>query len=223
MPIYVAGLDLGQQKDYSALVILEAFGRKLKNLDNEQELIELPFSRLNLRHIERFPLGTKYAEIARLVDDRMSRTPEPRFLAVDVTGVGLGVIEMIPTRLNAAQISITGGDQVHYGDGALQYRVPKRDLVAGLSIALQNEVLKIAAGLPHAQLLTNELANFRVKITAAANDTYAAWREADHDDLVLAAGLAAWYADFVFRSFQQCAAEQAFIERLHSRVSISRY
>ena len=32
----------------------------------------------------------------------------------------------------------------------------------------------------------NELLNFEVKITAAANDTCSAWREGTHDDLVLA-------------------------------------
>jgi hypothetical protein len=34
-----------------------------------------------------------------------------------------------------------------------------------------------------------------VKITAAANETFAAWREGAHDDLVLAVALACWHAD----------------------------
>ena len=33
---------------------------------------------------------------------------------------------------------------------------------------------------------------FRVKITEAANETFGAWREGQHDDLLLAVALAAW-------------------------------
>jgi hypothetical protein len=47
----------------------------------------------------------------------------------------------------------------------------------------------------HAETLEMELQNFRVKITAAANETFEAWRERDHDDLVLALALAAWHAE----------------------------
>ena len=36
---------------------------------------------------------------------------------------------------------------------------------------------------------------FQVTITNAANDTYGAWREGTHDDLVLSVALAAWYAE----------------------------
>jgi len=52
--------------------------------------------------------------------------------------------------------------------------------------------LKIASQLPEADTLTRKLQNFQVKITGAANDTYGAWREGTHDDLVLAAALALW-------------------------------
>ena len=34
-----------------------------------------------------------------------------------------------------------------------------------------------------------------MKITTAGNDTYEAWRESDHDDLVLAAAFACWYGE----------------------------
>jgi hypothetical protein len=49
--------------------------------------------------------------------------------------------------------------------------------------------------LAHAETLETELQNFRVKITAAANETFGAWRERDHDDLVLALALAVWHAE----------------------------
>ncbi len=41
--------------------------------------------------------------------------------------------------------------------------------------------------------LVKELLNFRVKINiSTAHDSYEAWREGDHDDLVLSVALACW-------------------------------
>jgi hypothetical protein len=40
--------------------------------------------------------------------------------------------------------------------------------------------------------LARELQTFKIKMTAAGNETLESWRERDHDDLVLAVALAAW-------------------------------
>jgi hypothetical protein len=42
-----------------------------------------------------------------------------------------------------------------------------------------------------------ELLAFRAKVTASANETFEAWRERDHDDLVLAVATAAWVGEHV--------------------------
>jgi hypothetical protein len=53
--------------------------------------------------------------------------------------------------------------------------------------------LKIADALPLKDTLVKELLNFRVKINiSTAHDSYEAWREGDHDDLVLCVALACW-------------------------------
>jgi hypothetical protein len=57
-------------------------------------------------------------------------------------------------------------------------------------------------------VLVKELMNFRVKITAHANDTYDAWREETHDDLVLALAMACWYRGQMMKRHQM----QLFIE-----------
>src|SRR5262249_44300270 len=45
-------------------------------------------------------------------------------------------------------------------------------------------------------VVTRELQNFTVKIKlSTTNETFEAWRERDHDDLVLAVALAAWVAE----------------------------
>jgi hypothetical protein len=77
------------------------------------------------------------------------------------------------------------------------YRVPKRDLVSAVQVLLQSERLKIVRSLPEAATLRSEFQNFRVKIDPrTAHDSYSHWREAEHDDLVLATALAAWFRQF---------------------------
>ncbi len=78
---------------------------------------------------------------------------------------------------------------------ANDWHVPKRDLVATLQILLQGKRLLVADALPDAAVLLQEMLNFQMKITAAANDVYGAWREGAHDDLVLAVALACWWAE----------------------------
>jgi hypothetical protein len=180
-PKYTLGLDLGQTKDYTALVILERHG----------EAEEAVF---HARHLERFPLGTPYPAIVSSVAAMLKQPPllkEPPRLAVDETGVGAPVVDLFrQARLNAAlhPIHITGGATVNH-DRGVEF-VPKRDLVSVVQVALQTDRLKIAESLPEAQTLARELQDFQVKITEAANDTYGAWREGAHDDLVLAVAMA---------------------------------
>jgi len=90
--------------------------------------------------------------------------------------------------------TITGGSSLTAND--FGYGVPKRDLVTSLQVIFQEERIKIAATLQLGPVLTEELLNFRVKINpTTGNDSFEAWRERDHDDLVLAVSLALWWAD----------------------------
>lgn len=227
------GLDLGQSNDYTALVIIEARGT-MRTVTWEGEMFgfpkpeqlsfeTLPVSGLDVRHIERFRLGTTYQEIALKIGQRMRGIPTPRSLIVDRTGVGVGVAEMM-SHLNPIGATITAGGHATITSPNL-VSVPKRDLVAGLQVALQNGILRIAKKLPNASLLTNELTTFRAKVTAAGRDTYESWREADHDDLVLAAALSVWWAAecFRFRAAQvQEFLNQRRVEQLmrQSRISL---
>ena len=52
---------------------------------------------------------------------------------------------------------------------------------------------RLAEGLPLANVLIEELQNFRAKITAESGHvSFEQWRERDHDDVVLALALACW-------------------------------
>jgi hypothetical protein len=101
-------------------------------------------------------------------------------------------VEKLPGLL--VGITIHGGDSVSR-DG-LRWRVPKRDLVSAAVIQFQNGALSIAAALPEAATLRSELETFRMKIDArTGHDSYEAWREGQHDDLVLALSLAVWFGE----------------------------
>lgn len=151
---------------------------------------------LSLRHLERFPLGTPYPEIVERVGAMLASAPlfdRATAFVVDATGVGTGVVDQfVHADLYPIPVTIHGGDKVSPQEPG--YRVPKRDLVAAVQVLLQNERLKIARALPEAETLRRELQNFRVKIDPkTAHDSYSHWREAEHDDLVLATALAAWF------------------------------
>ncbi|MGZ4358024.1 MAG: hypothetical protein ACXVRU_14570 [Gaiellaceae bacterium] len=70
--------------------------------------------------------------------------------------------------------------------------LPKRDVASTIAVLLQTGRLRIARDLKESETLLRELLSFRVKISLTGHDTYEAWREQEHDDLVLAVGLAAW-------------------------------
>ena len=77
-------------------------------------------------------------------------------------------------------VTITGGERPSLVNGS--QRVPKRDLVTGLQLAFDNRELELAGGVPAMKLLISELMGMRVKVTAAGNERYEAWREGAHDD-----------------------------------------
>ena len=61
---------------------------------------------------------------------------------------------------------------------------------------MQAGLLKVAEELPDATEVVQELLNFRVKIDPlTAHDSYGAWREGQHDDLVLATAVACRYGE----------------------------
>jgi len=63
-------------------------------------------------------------------------------------------------------------------------------------VLLQTERLKVAKSLPLADILVKELLNFQVKINVnTAHDSYGAWQEGTHDDLVLACAMACWLGE----------------------------
>jgi hypothetical protein len=104
-----------------------------------------------------------------------------------------------PIRVTRCPITITGGDAVTRAEGG-GWRVPKRDLISATLVLLQNGQLKVAEALKLRETLVKELLAFRAKINiATAHDSYEAWRENDHDDLVLSVAMACWAGERFLR------------------------
>jgi hypothetical protein len=70
-----------------------------------------------------------------------------------------------------------------------------------ISILLETRIgrtrrLSFSRRLPMLDVLMEELKNFRVKINlATGHESFEAWRERDHDDLVLAVALGCWVGE----------------------------
>ncbi len=188
-PDYVIGLDLGQASDYTALAVLER-PAPVPN-SNVAPVYPLPY-------LKRFRLSTPYTDIVPAVA-KLASTPPLRgaTLVVDYTGVGRALVDMLrkaSTGCRIIPVTITAGQAVTRAEDG-SYHVPKKELVTSLQLVLQARRLKVAAALPESDTLIEEMHNFRVKVTLAANETFGAWREGQHDDLVLAVAVAAWWAE----------------------------
>lgn len=188
---YFVGLDLGQVNDFTAIAVLEA-----TTTWNQDGAGDTTYA---VRHLERLPLGTSYPAVVRRVE-KLFAVPQlmDGYLVLDATGVGRAITDSLKdAAIQATRIvpvTITAGTTAT-PDGHGGWHVPKKDLVAVMQLLLQGRRLQIASALPEAAILKKELQNFQVKITLAANETFGAWREGQHDDLVLAVACAAWYAE----------------------------
>jgi hypothetical protein len=199
---YIVGCDLGQANDYTALSILEKHREVTSTV--EQRGFEPPTdvtttrNIFHLRHLQRLKLGTSYPDVCNIVGVMLKALPPAKLapaLVIDKTGVGAPIFDLMQkTGLRPIAITITGGfDEVRVLSN--DWRIPKRNLVSTLAVLLQSGRLKVAPDLAQAETFISELSNFKVKISAAGHDSYNAWRESIHDDLVLSVALAAWHGE----------------------------
>lgn len=139
---FYVGVDLGQRRDPSTVVVVEKKGV------------------LRVRHAERIALGTPYPEVVERVRSitRHRELAGNCALAVDGTGVGAPVVDMLrAARLECeiAAVTITGGErQYRTGSG---WSVPRRDLMAVVQVLLEQDELKVARGLRELGALMREL------------------------------------------------------------------
>ncbi len=183
MRSYILAVDLGQTNDHTAVV-----GLRRTSGDG-----------LECIGIERLPLGMSYpAQVDHIVGlTRRSELSGRCMVAVDATGVGAPVVDLLRPRVSPAPfyaVTITSGDRVtkEYN----KWRVPKRDLIGAAQVALQQRLVKLPRASVEAEALIEELLAYRVTIGPNGHDTYGNdWRQAPHDDLVLALAIGIYVAN----------------------------
>src|SRR5579885_3369327 len=184
---WIVSADLGQVSDYTAVAAVEVGG-------------SAPDRTAFVGFLRRWR-GVSYPETVRRIKEVATRGELAEAdLVVDMTGVGRGVIDLVREALPGRRVygvTLTHGMRVTDGHGRHDKNVPKRDVVVSAQVMIQANPkrLTIARELPDRTLLEDELANYRVKISEHLNDLYAAARETDHDDLVIAVAQACWAAE----------------------------
>jgi hypothetical protein len=148
-----------------------------------------PFT-FRVAHLERLPLRTPYtAQLARIFAIK-NRLPRATQLIIDVTGIGKGLFDMaVEQHLDPIGVVIHSGFEVHRRPYDSIITVPKMRLVAELDKRLQSNDIFVHESLKDWPALRRELLNFRPEITRAGTETWNA-RSGEHDDLVIALGLA---------------------------------
>lgn len=187
--MFTIGVDLASQHDYTAASVVRS---KFLGSDGEKRTHFCG-------HLERWrePYPKTVERVCALANKPDLRAAT---LCVDQTGVGRPVVDMLRAALPGRRVvgvTITAGSVPTRGEHRDDIRVPKKLIVSTLQVLLAEQRLKMSRELALFPALQTELQVFRVKITPALNETYEAWREKDHDDLVLSVGLAAWLSENV--------------------------
>jgi hypothetical protein len=219
MPNWTFGLDLGQARDYSALVVTErvltfvlydelatfevAPDRPLDAYWLDERLV---VDEYHVRHLQRWALGTPYDVVVEQVAELM-RAPDLRgraVLALDKTGVGTGVADMFHAAHRQGRLgdlpprafTLTAGFSAKGGAGGRANSastIHKGDLVGRVVRLNESDRIKIPPGLSGSEDLVRELRGFTLKQnTRTGNVTYEAAKEAIHDDYVIALALSVW-------------------------------
>jgi len=200
---YIVSVDLGTMNDFTAISILDELYRprvKQTAADVRRGLEGTVYNEriYALRHLQRIKLKTSYVDIVATIAGLMNSSPlrGDCELVVDSTGVGRPVVDMLlKEHLNPVAVTITGGKSVSNPAGS-EYHVPKRDLATSLQVAFASKRLSIVSGLSLTNDFLREVENFKIKISIGGSETYEAWREKDHDDLVLSVAMGVWWAFF---------------------------
>jgi hypothetical protein len=147
---------------------------------------------LTVRYAPRLPLDTELVSIPGFVraatqrfDGEFGRPKVPQTLLVDATGNGHALIELLRRerhglRLLPVCIS-TGRTAKHLKDSYLS--IPRSDLLTRLKLLFERGQIKMERRAPGMEILERELLHFETT-----------GHQSEHDDLVMALGLAIWQA-----------------------------
>lgn len=180
------GLDIGQQRNPTALCTVEANPRPRGERTDWHYLV---------RHLERLPIGTSYPDIAQrlnAVAQRLrQRSPQTPQLFVDATGLGKPLIDLLSQETESIRqirgVYFTHGDRMTREGRDI--RLGKAYLVSRLQMLLQSGRLHLPRN-PVCEQLAEELLSYEIQVDEQANERYGAFQVGSRDDQVTALGLA---------------------------------
>jgi hypothetical protein len=114
---------------------------------------------------------------------------------MDATGVGAPVLDLLRRAgLRSGIEGVTGGERESHAGGV--WHVPKRELITGLRVMLDNRELGLPETFGPTRALIEELRGMETRMNGGGAVRVGAWREGEQDDLVmaLALALACWRA-----------------------------
>jgi len=191
----IVGVDLGQANDRAAAFHL---GRN----KYVPPFIGPRDERWVCGVIRRWERNTDYTEV---VEDLLRFPAEKPILCVEYNGVGRPVIDLL--RRRAREVGFQGriipittaqsNSKIHAVNTSLgtSISVPKVELVTSIELLRQQKML-VLPNIPEVALLIKEMGVFQSHIRQTQRSvslTFGA-SGSNHDDLVIAAGIACWYA-----------------------------
>lgn len=199
--MYILSLDLGRVGDYHGIVLTESIQVKRSTLATTRDMHEQPGTEILIPSVTILTLERTQETYPEIVEKTQFLMDHPRFvdnctLIVDATGVGVPTMDFMRRNgLSPIGVWITGGSSVGMNTTGGYYTVPKLELINALQLASDSGYIEFANGIDPKMVeqLMHELRNFKEKKTAAGNQTWEAWREKDHDDLVLSLAMNIWW------------------------------
>ena len=182
------GLDLGQRRDYTAVAAVTVVESMLgRDPVKFAPILERQF---RVTHLTRLDIGTPYTDLPVMLRSLIGAASihGDITLAVDATGPGLPVVDMLRDaglRASLLPAMITGGD----GEGSSKsgvYSIPRKTLLTKLRVAMERRDLKVSPRLNLCGELQAEIRTLQYESSAHARH---------HDDLVFAVSLALWAAN----------------------------
>jgi hypothetical protein len=198
----ILSVDLGKQQDFTALTISEAKPEVRKNTRGKSFSVMV----VNVRDIQRLPLGTDYDDIAHHIhevfwDDRLWLFWEGKWrsptLLVDAGGVGDAVADTLSKTMGLRHVRyrLVRGTAATTRRSQRDYTVPRTVMFQQLYAAFTTDRIRVDPRLKLAKGLIAELKGLQVERNEETGYERVVHREGEHDDMAICVASTNWWAN----------------------------
>lgn len=195
----ILSFDPAQLADYSAIAIIDRVDTHLKP-DFDQEIVTK--TRYRVLKLERLPMGVTYPNQIRHIlrtwqalEAKYRSVQKRPSLLIDCGCVGLSDYDTLRESARDQHINVpiygmrfTGGFYPSDHGSKSITNVPKAEVFAGLTVAMQSGMIEINPSLKYAPVLREEALNFNTELTENGHRTMEA-APGFHDDLLCAVAM----------------------------------